>query len=97
MDIQWRTVQIFLEDYGVVEVEIDQDNSQKARCTCPQFDKSARCKHTKYVKSVMAENDGHYAIQVKTEVNENDAVVAMLDATAFRDFVVKYAKVEVID
>jgi hypothetical protein len=97
MDIEWRTVQIFLEDYGVVEVEIDQDNNQKVRCTCPTFSKAARCKHTKYVKNVMANNDGHYSIQVKTEVNEADAINAMSNADSFRNFVVKYAKVEVID
>jgi len=42
MDIQWRTIQLFLEEYGIVEVELDQDNNQKVRCTCPPFSKAAR-------------------------------------------------------
>ncbi|CAB4128698.1 hypothetical protein UFOVP111_62 [uncultured Caudovirales phage] len=97
MDIQWRTIQLFLEEYGVVEVELDQDNNQKVRCTCPSFSKAARCKHTRYVKDSMDKNEGHYAIQIKADVDEDDAVQAMKNANSFRDFVVKYAKVEVID
>ena len=97
MDIQWRTIQLFLEEYGIVEVELYQDNNQKVRCTCPSFSKAARCKHTRYVKDSMEKNDGHYAIQIKADVDEDVAFKAMGNADAFRDFVVKYAKVEVID
>ncbi len=97
MDIKWRTVQIFLEDYGVAEVEVNQENNQQARCTCPGFSKSGRCKHTKHVKDVMSENDGHYSIHIPMEVDEEEAIRAMHDGDLFRSFVIKYGKVEVID
>lgn len=97
VDIKWRTVQLFLENYGVVEVEVDSENSSKARCSCPGFARGGRCKHTKYVKDVMANNDGHYSIQVSVDVNEDDAFRAIQDPESFRDFIVKYGKVEVID
>ena len=97
MDIQWRTIQLFLEEYGIVEVELDQENNQRVRCTCPPFSKVARCKHTKYVKDSMEKNDGHYAIKIKADVDEKEAFKAMSNGESFRDFVVKYAKVEVID
>jgi len=45
----------------------------------------------------MEKNEGHYAIQVKADVDESVAVNAMKNAESFRDFVVRYAKVEVID
>jgi len=97
MDITWRTVQVFLEDYGVIEVEVDQENNQKARCTCPGFMRAGRCKHTKHVKDVMAENDGHYSIHIPVDVDEAEAIRALRDPELFRDFVIKYGKVEVID
>jgi len=97
MDITWRTVQLFLEDYGVVEVEVDHENPNKMRCTCPSFDRFARCKHTNHVRVSMKGNDGHYSIQIPVKVDEQEAVAAMENSAAFRAFIVKYAKVEVID
>jgi hypothetical protein len=41
-------------------------------------------------------NRGHYSILVPNEVSEELAVDASDDAAKFRDFIVKYAKVEVI-
>jgi hypothetical protein len=97
MDIQWRTVQLFLESFGVVEVEVDQDNHSKIRCTCPVFNKQAKCKHVRHVKDVMNDNNGHYSIQIPVDVDETLAITAMKTAEGFRDFVIKYGKVEVID
>jgi transposase len=97
MDITWRTVQVFLEDYGVIEVEVDQENPTKARCTCPGFERTARCKHVKHVKESMEENEGHYSIYIPVEVDEQEAFKAMSDPTLFRDFIIKYGKVAVID
>lgn len=97
MDITWRTVQMFLEEYGVVEAEVDQDNPSKVRCSCPQFAKVARCKHTKYVRSQMDSNQGHYSIHIPVHVDEDEAIRAMKSAPLFREFIIKYGKVEVID
>jgi hypothetical protein len=44
----------------------------------------------------MRYNKGHYSILVPSEVSEDLAVEASDDPKKFRDFVVKYAKVEVI-
>lgn len=97
MDIEWRTVQMFLESDGVCEVEIDADNSRKVRCSCPSFNTSARCKHTKYVKRQLEENNGNYQILIPEEVDDDEAFEAMSDPYAFRNFIIKYGKVEVID
>jgi hypothetical protein len=97
MDISWRTVQFFLDDEGVSEVEVDQENNSKVRCDCLQFNRAARCKHSKYVKEKIAENDGHYALEVPVDVDDEEALVAMVDATAFRTFVMKYGKVVVLE
>jgi len=96
MDIDWRTVQLFLSEDGVAEVQLDADNSRKVRCNCKSFMSSARCKHVKFVKDQMAENNGHYAVKIPEDIPDDEAFDAMGDAESFRQFIIKYGKVEVI-
>jgi hypothetical protein len=97
MDIDWRTVQLFLSDEeGVSEVQIDADDNRKVRCDCAAFMSSARCKHSKFVKARMAENDGHYAIRVPEDIPDEVAFEALSHADSFRDFILKYGKIEVL-
>lgn len=98
VDIDWRTVQLFLDNssMAVYEVQLDADNNRKARCDCPTFSNSARCKHTRFVKAKMDDNDGHYAIKIPKEISDEEALIAMSDADSFRDFIIKYGTVEVI-
>jgi hypothetical protein len=97
MKSSWRTVQLFISSQGagVFEVEVDTD-TKDVRCNCPVFAKNSFCKHTSFVSNKMRFNNGHYSILVPTEISEEIAVNASEDAEKFRDFVVKYAKVEVI-
>ena len=97
MDIDWRTVQLFLGNEGVSEVQIDAENSTKVRCSCSAFSKAARCKHARFVKTQIGNNDGHYSIQVPLDISDEYAITAMSSADAFREFIIKYGKVEVID
>lgn len=97
MEIDWRTVQLFLDENGVAEVEVDVENNKKVRCTCKTFSSSARCKHVKYVRNLMEQNDGHYSVQIDVNVPDEEAIKAMSTREGFREFVLKYAKVEVID
>ena len=97
MASSWRTVQLFLSANaaGVFEVEVDTD-SKATRCNCPVWKKSSSCKHVSFVKLRMRQNQGHYSITVPTEVPEEVALEASDDPKKFREFVVKYAKVEVL-
>lgn len=97
MHSPWRTVQVFLSSAaaGVFEVEVDLD-SRDMRCTCPVWKKSNACKHTRFVKDRMTYNKGHYSIMVPNEVPEEFAVEANEDPKKFREFVLKYAKIEVL-
>jgi hypothetical protein len=97
MSIDWRTVQLFLGSDGVSEVQIDSDNSSKIRCSCNAFSKTSRCKHSKFVRNQIGNNDGHYAIQVPVDISDEYAMMAMSSAESFREFILKYGKVEVID
>lgn len=97
MEIEWRTVQFFLEEDYVAEVQIDDDDKRKVRCTCDKFPKLARCKHTNFVKRKIAENGGTYTIVVPSDIPEEVAITAMKDPKAFREFVIWHADIEVLD
>ena len=97
MESPWRTVQLFLSSQGagIFEVEVDTE-TKSMRCTCPVWQKLYSCKHTLFGGTKMKMNRGHYSISVPNEVPESVAEEANEDPKKFRDFVVKYAKVEVI-
>lgn len=91
----WRTVQIFISPTGVHEVQLRPD-SNEPRCNCATFKIRASCKHTRFIQARMAENDGHYAILVPENVPEELAEAANADPAKFREFVLKYARVEIL-
>lgn len=64
-------------------------------CTCPGFRARSSCKHIKLVKERIDGNDGAYPMEVSVRATQEDADAASESDTAFRDFVVKYGKVEV--
>ena len=97
MQNDWRTVQIFLDKNFVSEVEVNSANNVQVRCTCPSFGKVKRCNHVKFVKTKMLGNDGHYSIHIPEEVDEELVTLALSDAEMFRQFIIDYGKVEVID
>lgn len=92
----WRTVQLFLEENGVFEVQVDSINKMLVRCTCRGAKPQAKCAHAKFVRDNMLENDGHYSVHISAEIDEELALEAMDNAESFRDFIIKYGKVEVI-
>lgn len=97
MQSSWRTVQLFIsaQAAGVFEVEVDTD-TKKLRCNCPKWKKTLDCKHVRFVDLRMHLNDGHYSILVPQEVPEELALEASDNPAKFREFVVKYAKIEVL-
>lgn len=92
---QWRTIQFFLGNEGVSEVKVDIMDPNLVQCSCPSRLKN--CKHISYVRKVMKENDGNYSIQVPEEVDEELADEIVTDVNAFREFIMKYGEVVVID
>ena len=97
VDTDWRTVQVFISSQaaGVFEVEVD-TTSRGVRCNCPVWKKHSLCKHTDFVVSRMRKDNGNYSIQIPNDVPEEMAIEASDDAQSFREFVLKYAKIEVI-
>jgi hypothetical protein len=96
MSSPWRTVQQFIsaQGVGIFDVEVDTD-TKETRCNCPIFSKRKECKHVAFVNNRIR-NSGHYSILVPNEIPEEMAMEANQDAESFREFVVHYAKIEVL-
>jgi hypothetical protein len=91
----WRTVQLFLSTTGVYEVQL-RPGDTNAKCNCPSYRVRSKCKHTAFIQQRMLENDGQYAILVPEDVPEEETSKASESAEAFRTFILKYARVEVL-
>ena len=97
MSSPWRIVQQFIsaQGAGIFDVEVDTD-TKETRCNCPVYSKDGSCKHIRFVNMRIKSNRGHYSIMVPNEVPEELALEANDDPKKFREFVVKYAKIEVL-
>lgn len=96
VESDWRTIQIFLSDDGVHEVEMVMTDSKKMRCTCAIYKQGKRCKHIRHIRSKMEENDGDYSVMIPDTLTEQQIEQALLHPDTFRDFLVRYSKIEVI-
>lgn len=96
MSSSWRTVQQFISEQaiGVFDVDVNTE-TKETRCNCPVWTKKGSCKHTQFV-NFRIKHTGHYSILVPNEVPEEMAEEANEDPAKFREFVVKYAKIEVL-
>ena len=96
---EYRLLQVFLSQKsanpgpGIFEVSSDQE--QNLRCTCPGFRSRGECRHTKYVAKRIEENDGIYPFEISDAASKEEAEKAFENASAFREFVLKYGKIEV--
>lgn len=99
MSKEWRTVQVFLSEKGVHEVEIDVTNKIKIRCNCSSYKKFFPCAHANYVRNNLVDGeDGlSYSISVPVDVDDEEAFKALENPEKFREFVLKHGKVLVID
>jgi len=91
----WQTTQLFLSATGVFEVQINLD-TQKLRCNCQGSNVRSYCKHMAFVSKRMDRNGGVYPVEISKKAKIEDATIANLDPEAFREFLVKYGKIEVV-
>lgn len=64
-------------------------------CTCPSFQGKTSCKHTRFVQARIDSNEGNYPLEISKRATEEDAERAKESPEAFREFVIKFAKIEV--
>lgn len=94
--MEWRVVQLFLDDKGIHEFELDINDNRNVRCSCERFRRRTNCKHVAWMDDAIDRAGGHYTIQVPEVDEQLDLDEVMNDYDDFRDFIIKYAKVEVI-
>jgi ribosomal protein L24E len=92
----WRVVQIFLspKGAGIFEVEMTTDGTS-VRCNCPTFKSRRNCRHVRWVQAKMADT-GVYPVMVLSSASDVDIAEQMTDPEAFRDFIIRYGKIEVV-
>jgi len=96
--IDLRLVQVFLSKTqtpgpGIFEVSSNEDGV--LFCTCPGYKARSSCKHTKFVSARTSTNDGHYPLEISSRATDEDVLKAKKSNDAFRDFVIKFGKIEV--
>ena len=93
-----KLVQIFLSENlnpgGVYEVSYTP--SKSFVCTCPGFEGRSKCKHVKFVDERVKANNGTYPLEISKSVTNEEADKASESPEAFREFLIKYGKIEVL-
>lgn len=98
MPVTKKLLQVFLSPNDAPSPNISEVYMHKSGdllCTCPGFKARANCKHVRFVQERIDGNGGAYPMEVSVKATQEDADAASESDEAFRDFVVKFGKVEV--
>lgn len=91
----WRTMQIFLSEDGIFEVEMDAAG-RAFRCNCPEYSVASACRHSKFMLNKVTKTKGVLSIEIPDSVEDEDVPTLETPADKFREFVLKYGRVEVL-
>lgn len=93
-----RLIQVFLSPTatpGPNVFEVSSNTNGVLFCNCPGFKGRNTCKHTKFVKARIDSNNGHYPLEISKKATEEDAEKAKKSPEDFRQFVIRFGKIEV--
>jgi hypothetical protein len=76
--------------------EVSSNKEKNLECNCPGFVVKGLCRHTKLVALRIKENDGVYPFEFLTKVDAKQIKAAMKTEAAFRDFIIKNSRIEVL-
>ena len=79
---------------GLYEVSVA--DTDEFNCTRPGFSGRARCKHVSFVKARIETNNGTYPLEISSRATTDDAAKAQKSTKDFREFIIKFGKVEVL-
>jgi hypothetical protein len=93
-----KLVQVFLSQSqtpgpNIFEVSSDEDGALS--CTCHGYIGRKTCKHVRFVETRLKNNNGTYPLEISSRATEEDAEAAKKSDKAFREFILKYGKIEV--
>ena len=95
----FKIVQIFLPLISSRGPEIYEVSSNEVslKCTCLPFNSRSKCKHVDFVQARIDANGGKtYPLEISSRATQEDARKAQESIEGFRDFIIKFGKVEVI-
>jgi len=93
-----RLIQVFLsqsQSPGPSIFEVSTNNDGDLFCTCSGYKGRRNCKHTKFVQARIDSNDGSYPLEISNRATEEEAQLAKTSNEKFREFIIKYGKIEV--
>lgn len=94
-----RLIQVFLSQQegnpGPNIFEVSTDKEKHLECNCPGFVVKQVCKHVKLVSARIELNGGVYPFEFADTVTTSQILSAMKTEMGFREFIIKYGKVEV--
>jgi uncharacterized Zn finger protein len=93
-----RLVQVFLSQATVPGpgiYEVSSTVNGELSCTCPGFKSRGSCKHIKFVNNRLENNNGNYPLEISSRATQEDAEKAKLSNEDFREFIIKFGKIEV--
>lgn len=99
MTNDFRLVQVFLPQNRVASpgiYEVSVGDLDEFNCTCPGFFGRATCKHVKFVQARIETNHGTYPLEISSRATTDDAAQAQKSNKDFREFIIKFGKVEVL-
>ena len=96
VNMDWRTIQLFLSDDGVHEVEIVVDDYRKMRCTCSYYKTGKRCKHIRHIRAQIDKNGGDYSIKIPEYLSDDELHEALLSPESFRELLIHHSHIEVL-
>lgn len=93
-----KLIQIFLSQGvspspAIYEVSTTIDG--KLICTCPGYSGRGSCKHARFVSARIKNNGGTYPLEISKKATREEAETAQESTDAFRDFIIKFGKIEV--
>lgn len=97
MEDDWRTIQFFLGPKGVSEIEVNAGNKSYMRCTCKIFSNEGNCSHITFMKNQIKRQNGSLTVILPEDVPNDEIFQAQTNSKAFRQLILKYGIVEVIE
>lgn len=96
---EFKIVQIFLPVSPTRGPEIYEVSSNEVtlKCTCDYFITRNKCRHIDFVQARIDSNGGKtYPLEISSRATQEDAAKAQESVDNFREFIIKFGKVEVI-
>jgi hypothetical protein len=93
-----KLIQVFLSQNATPSPAIYEVSSTidgKLICTCPGYSGRGSCKHARFVTARIKTNGGTYPLEISKKATKEEADRAQESTDAFRDFIIKFGKIEV--